>query len=271
MLSSREPVRVTKGLAETCIEHQAELLVSRRLSASSGLISGASPIDFDPDRIKRVVAAVAGGPHSVLAARMASRMGHVLDVPSTMFSAYASDLDQGEALATIEAIAVSVPNLEYRLVESEQVADVVEHLGQGTLLVMGASGGSWFQRIFFGPGAKLRSEATAGAVVVTSAPLRVFESMQEPVCVGPMLRIDDLRRTHEEPVVAVVIDGILQGIVECSQLDQSSGDATVGSVMEPFDGIDAFADCSSLGPAPIPGAAYPVVGEGRRLVGSLRR
>ncbi len=271
VLSDVEPVRVTDQLAQVCIDHRAELLVSRRLSTAQDLVNRASPVDFDTGKIDRVVAAVGGGPHSVLAAEVAARVGEVLGLHATMISAYREPSGQGGALQAIEAIADRVPTLEYRLVEAAKIADLSEHLDEGTLVVLGASGGSWFQRLFFGPGAKLRSEAEAGAVVVRSAPRRVFQVMEPPVFVGPLLQVDDVRRTMAEPVVAIVDRGVLQGIVVLDDLDRARGDESVGSFAVPFDGIDVMAPVADLPASTYPGAALPVVSEDGRLVGAFRR
>lgn len=269
-ISSVEPIRVVGDLVETCVEHRASLLVSRRLPPSADLLASAAPIDFDPDRIEHIVAAVAGGPHSILSAEIAARLSEVIGAPATMVSAYASDEHQGAALATLESLASAVPNLEQRLIEATRMTDMVDQLGPGTLLVLGASGGSWFQRVFFGPGAKLRSEASSGAVVVRSAPRRVFQVMETPIWVGPMLAVDDLLATHEEPVVAVAEDGMLIGIVYREDLTTSTT-ATVGSVMRVETGIDLMAEIDTLGLSEVAGGAFPVVDDDGRLVGSLRR
>ena len=272
VLSDAEPVRVQGDLVDTCVEHRAELLVSRRLASSSDFISGASPIDFEPERIRRVVATVAGGPHSVLAAQVAARLGIVLDAPTTMVSAHRSEHDQGAALATIEAIAGQVGRIEYRLVEADGMADMVEQFAPGTLLVLGAPGGGWLRRMFLGPGAKLRSEATTGAVVVRAAPQRAFQAMDAPVFVGPMLRVEDLLRTHvHESVVAVVDDGVLVGVVVLEDVADGDVSRTVGEVMVPTQGIGLMETVEDLQPPRRTGAAEPVVDDDGRLVGALRR
>lgn len=268
LLSPVEPVRVQGDLAESCIRHRARLLVTRRLS-NFDLVGLAVPVDFDPGRIGRVVAAVAGGPHSPLAARVARRLGERLGVEAEMVCAYREDPES--AVTLIEGLYREVPDLSYRLVRTDNVSQILDSLSPDTLLVLGAPGGTWFQRTLFGPGARLRQRAPAGAVVVRAAPTRVFQVMQDPIFVGPLRQAADILRVHAEELLAVVDRGRLIGVVRREALRRAPPDATVASLMEPpvsvpIDGSldDAVEVAAALGGAPV-----PVTDETGVLVGTL--
>jgi hypothetical protein len=207
------------------------LLVSRRFPGSFDLVSVAVPLDFVPENVTRVVSAVAGGPHSFLAADTAARLGRSLGVEAEMLSAIQPGDDPSGAEDLLQHIALSVPETAGRVVEVDGISELVESLEEGTLVVFGAPGGSWLQRSMLGPGARLRSRARAGAVMVRTAPDRVFRWMGEPVFVGPMRLADDTLRLHGEKVLAVADEGLLIGLVRRESLE-GAGDAAVGSLME---------------------------------------
>jgi hypothetical protein len=231
LLSTDEPDRITGDLVQHCIDHRADLLVSRRFPGSFDLVSVAVPLDFVPENVTRVVSAVAGGPHSFLAADTAARLGRSLGVEAEMLSAIQPGDDPSGAEDLLQHIALSVPETAGRVVEVDGISELVESLEEGTLVVFGAPGGSWLQRSMLGPGARLRSRARAGAVMVRSAPDRVFRWMVEPVFVGPMRLADDTLRLHGEKVLAVADEGLLIGLVRRESLE-GAGDTAVGSLME---------------------------------------
>lgn len=232
LLSDREPVRVVGDLAEACITHRAGLLVSKRLTAFD-LIDVAVPVDFQPDGVELVVAAVAGGPHSPLAASIAYRLGRALGKPALMACAYRDDAGRAQAVSLIESLQPEVPGIEYRLVQTEDASGIVTGLPDRTLLVLGAPGGSWFHRTVYGPGAKLRHRAPNGAVVVRRAPLRVFQAMSDPVFVGPLRQAGDILRVHGEETLAVVDRARLIGLVRRSDLAAVEPHTPVTAVMIP--------------------------------------
>ncbi len=231
LLSAGEADRITGDLIQQCIDHRADLLVSRRFPGSFDLVSVAVPLDFVPGKVTRVVSAVAGGPHSFLAADTASRLGRSLGVEAEMLSAIRPGEDPRVAEELLDHIALSVPETRGRVVEVDGMSELVESLEEGTLVVFGAPGGSWLQRSMFGPGAKLRSRAPAGAIMVRSAPDRVFRWMGDPVFVSPLRLADDTLRVHEEKVLAVAAEGLLVGLVRRERL-VGAGAAAVGSLME---------------------------------------
>jgi hypothetical protein len=231
LLSMTEPERVSGDLGEACIDRRADLLVARKFPGSFDLVNVVVPLDFESEKVGRVVSAVAGGPHSLLAAETASRLAAALRVDVEMVSAIPPGGDDKEASELLDQIGNEVPGLAGRIIEVEGVAELVESLDEGTLLVLGAPGGSWLQRAMTGPGARLRSRAPAGAVVVRSAPERVFRWMGEPVFVGPLRQADDTLRVHPQGVLAVADAGRLIGLVRREHLARA-GHQAVSSVME---------------------------------------
>lgn len=231
LLAEGEPNRVAGDVEDECINLRADLLVSRRFPGSFELISVAVPVDFQPENVTSVVATVAGGPHSLLAAETAAQLGRALGVEAEMVSAASPDDGTSAAEEVLEQIGVTIPGLRSRVVEVEGISELVESLDDGALLVLGAPGGSWLQRSMFGPGARLRRTAQAGSVVVRSAPERVFRFMGDPVYVAPLRQADDTLRFHAESTLAVADQGRLIGLVRRDRLAQA-GVAPVGDLME---------------------------------------
>lgn len=224
--------RIQGDVADTCIEERADVLVAKKLPSSFDLVNVAVPVDFDPDNVKSVVATVAGGPHSVLAAETAARLAERLDVPAEMLSAAGSEDEIESAEEILGQIGAHIPGVSRRVVVVEDgVSELVDGLDDGALLVLGAPGGSWLSRSRTGPGARLRRTAQAGAVVVRSAPDRVFRFMGEPVYVAPLRHSDDTLRLHKENTLAVADEGRLVGLVRREGLIKAGADP-VASVME---------------------------------------
>jgi len=226
-----ETARIKGDLEEACIENRADFLVSRRLPGNFDLINVAVPVDFQPEKVTSVAAAVGGGPHSLLAAETAESIGQALGVPFEMVSAAIPGDDPEEASVLLDQLAVEVPEMRSRVVEVEGVTELAEGLEEGALLVLGAPGGTWLQRNVYGPGARLRRTAQAGVILVRSAPDRVFRFMGDPVYVAPLRHADDTLRTHEEETLAVAEEGILVGLVRREKLAEV-GSRPVGAVME---------------------------------------
>jgi hypothetical protein len=269
LLSGPEPVRVQGDLEQECVRHRAELLVSRRLPHTD-LTSVAVPVDFAREGVGSVVAAVAGGPHSPLAARVARRLGRTMGLHASMVCAHRDDEGRAEAVSLIETLYVEVPGLEYRLIEADGPAALVAQLPEDALLVLGAPGGNWFQRTMFGRGARLRQAAPAGAVIVRQAPPRVFQRMGEPVFVGPLREAVDILRIHREPVLAVVDSAKLVGIVRRDALEIADPGVPVSELME--EPVWIPADATVAEAVEIAGSfdgALPVVDDDGRVVGGF--
>lgn len=216
---------------EECISLRGDILVTRRLPSSFDLVDVAVPLDFVSGNVTKIVSAVGGGPHSALAAQTAATLGRRLGVEAEMVSATTPGDDPGKAMEVIDRLGLSVDEIGGRVIEVSGIAELVETVDEGSLLVLGAPGGSWFKRAMFGPGARLRSKARAGAVVVRKAPERVFRWMGEPVYVSPMRQADDTLRIHEERVLAVADSGLLIGLVRRENL-AVAGTSAVGLLME---------------------------------------
>lgn len=231
LLGGEAARRVQGDLVTECIERRADLLVSRKAPGSFNLVSVAIPVDFEPDEVTSVVATVAGGPHSQVAAELAWRLGQALGVDAEMVSAAPPGGDGDSAYVLLDKIGSELPGLGRRVIEVEGIGELVETLDESALLVLGAPGGSWLQRSVLGPGARLRRTARAGYVLVRSAPDRVFRFMGEPVYVAPLRHADDTVRMHSENTLAVAEDGRLIGLVRRERL-LTAGDAPVGSFME---------------------------------------
>lgn len=230
-LGGSDPSRLQGDLIEGCIGERADFLVSKRLPSGFDLVNVAVPVDFDADKVTKVVATVAGGPHSLLAAETAVSIADSLGVEAEMLSA-AVDEEQIQTVGDmLDQIATDLPTIGWRVVVVDGIAKLVENLEDGALLVLGAPGGSWLNRSRTGPGARLRRTAQAGAVIVRSAPDRVFRFMGDPVYVAPLRHADDTLRIHTENTLAVADGGRLVGLVRREGLIRA-GDAPVATVME---------------------------------------
>ena len=172
LLAGTDALRVQGDPVSVCVAERADILVTRRLQTSFDLIDLAVPVDVDTEAVGHVVAAVAGGPHSMLAAKVAHRLGEALGVPSSMVAAYPGG-DPGQASGGRRDIP-EVPGLEYRTLAVSAVADLVADLPERTSSCSAPRG-------LLVPSPSVRSrppraQADVGAVVVKSAP-RVFQVM----------------------------------------------------------------------------------------------
>lgn len=269
-LGGDEAGRAKGDVAESCINERADVLVSKKLPSGFDLVNVVVPVDFEPDRVTKVVATVAGGPHSVLAAETASALAARLGVEAEMLSAARADDEIEAATEILEQVGAHLPAINRRVVVVDGISELADDLEDGALLVLGAPGGSWLNRSRTGPGARLRRTAQAGAVIVRSAPDRVFRFMGEPVYVSPLRLADDTLRFHTENTLAVADAGRLVGLVRREGLVRA-GDEPVASVME--EAVSVKVDETILqareleptfGPDPI-----PVTDHDEHLVGGL--
>lgn len=262
--------RISGDISTGCISQRADLLVSRKLPSGFDLVNIAVPIGYEPDRVTKVVAAVAGGPHSELSVETARRLATSLGVEAEMVSAARSDDEIPSAAEILDQIASRHPQMAKRVVVVDGVGELVEDLDEGTLLVLGAAGGSWLSRSRTGPGAKLRRTAQAGAIVVRSAPDRVFRFMDEPIYVAPLRQADDTLRLHPETTLAVADEGRLVGLVRRDGLIQAGTDP-VATVME--EALSAKVDETLVEAAVLEpefgGDPIPVTDHDEHLVGAL--
>ena len=154
-----------------------------------------------------------------------------MGVKSLMVCAYMDDETQAEALSWVERLYDEVPGIEYRVIEAADADGIIEQLPDRSALVIGAPGGSWLQRAFFGQGARLRKGAPAGVMVVNAVAERVFQAMSDPSFVGGLREVGDILRIHDERIFAVADRAVLIGVVERSVLEASDPLALVRDVM----------------------------------------
>lgn len=270
LLDSAKPRPADSDIRDACIRARADLLVARKLT-SFDLVSTAVPVGFDPDAVGSVVAAVGGGPNSVLAAQIAERLSSELAVEGSLVSASAGDGDDAASERALAGLAFLVPALPGRIVRVDSARALVDELPPDALLIVGAPGGSWMQRQFFGPGKQLIVGAPGGAVVVRSAPARCFQVMSEPEAMGVHMQVGDALRLMTGPVAPVVDDGALVGILRRKVLADADPTSPIGPFVEDpvfvnlEDAVDSAIEVIEF----LDHGAVPVVDGDGRLVGAV--
>lgn len=272
VLATGEPIRIDGDLTRSCVANRIDLLVARRIS-SFELVPTVVPHNVDLATIETVSAAVADGPHSPLVARLAARLGAKLGVRAELVTAYRTPEELPVAMDRLNRLARPHPGLEWRADQSTNAAGLIDMLNPSTLLLVGAPGGSWFQRQLFGPGHRLLVSAPSGAVVVRDAPRRCYHAATDPagVAVGPRLTIADARRLIEHPVVPVSEAGLLVGVLRVSALTDAPGHLPVADLMEDPVAVAATEDVASatdLGEF-FEGGPVPVVDHAGQLIGTI--
>ena len=154
-LSGGTAIRIEGDLAEGCIRDRVDTLVTRKLT-SFDLVPVVVPNDVDLGAVGGITVAVGEGPHSPLAVAVAARLAVTMEVPARAVSVQAPDTDVGDALDRIHGLIGHLDGVEAAVVEGSSVTALIEGLDDDTLLVVGAPGGSWFQRQIYGPGRRLR-------------------------------------------------------------------------------------------------------------------
>ncbi len=230
VISGDAAIRVDSDPAVTCISSGATLMVSRRLS-SFDLCSVAVPSGFSADGITGVVATVGSGPHSSLAAAVAERIGKSLGVPARAVYAHGGSEPTPAAIRIVQELDDQFPDLCIEAVGAASPGAMVQELPAGTLLIVGAPGGSWFQRQFFGPGARIKHKASGGTIVVKAAPDRVYQAMERPTAFGPQMRVADALVVGVGDVV-VASESALLGVVPEATLEAADPDAELGTLAQ---------------------------------------
>ena len=261
---------VEGDLRAACLRARADLLVARKLT-SFDLVSIAVPHDFRREAVGGVVAAVGGGPHSALAAIVAERLGRTLEVPASLATASRSSREDPVAESHLSEVGSVVPGLPAKVVRAESARHLVAGLAEGSLLIVGAAGGSWMQRQFFGPGRRLVVRASAGAVVVRRAPTRCFQVMEEPMAFGPAMPVAEARRLLRDDAAPVVAEGRLIGIVRRSALAAAPTSGDVAAVAEEPVSVREDEAVEAVGPIAAIVDPVPVVDAEGRLRGVIRR
>ena len=149
------------------------------------------------------------------------------------------------------------------------MGDLTSQIPDDALLVLGAPGGTWFHRLFFGAGARLRQAAPNGAVVVRSAPLRVFQVMDEPIYIAPLIGCAEALRVTSHRVLPVVEAGRLIGMVTRAALTGAPAGSSVSDLLQPAISVEVTdpASAAEEAAAGIGADLVPVVGKGESLVG----
>ena len=230
-LGGESALQAGADVAAACIHARAALLVARQLT-SFDLCSIAVPHGYDPDTARSIVAAVGGGPHSHLAAAIAHRLSQQLGIPARAVYGHRHSDEQPKAQALLAAITTSLPGLAAHTVQTSSPAAMVQALPAGTLLVVGAPGGTWFQRQFFGRGARIQAKAPGGTIVVKHNPARIYQIMRPPTAFGPHMRVADAAHLSPDRHVIVAQDGQLLGIAPSHSLHRARPDEELQHVME---------------------------------------
>lgn len=246
-LADALPVQVTGDLRHSCVTQRIDLLVTRRLS-SFDLVPVIVPHHLDLERVEAVTVAVGDGPHSQLAAAVGRRISTALDVPAELATVYRTPDEFPAALARLARLADSYPNLGRRAVNEPNAARLIDALTPGTLLIVGAPGGSWLQRQLFGTGHRLLVSAPGGAVVVRSAPRRCYQGAADPngVALGRHLTVREALRLMRYPVVPVVDERLLVGVVRLTTLAEADPALPIAAVMEPPVAIEGIEPTSAV-------------------------
>lgn len=269
MIGGGNAVKAGANIATSCIEVRAALLVARQLN-SFDLCNIAVPHGFTPETTQSVVAAVGSGPHSLLAATIAHRLANQLGIAARAVYGCREGEDRTQAEVVLGTIAADLPALDTEVIEAANPAAMVGSLPSGTLLVVGAPGGSWFQRQFFGPGARIQAKAPNGTIVVKHAPTRVYQVMQPPAAFGPHMRVADAAQLAPGQHIIVALDGQLLGTLHAENLQHARPDSELRDVLE--DPVFLNAD-EDLGHAAEliahHGSPIPVVDANTRLVGTI--
>jgi hypothetical protein len=271
LLGGEHAARVEGDLKASVIASRADLLVQAK-GSSFDIVPLAVPHGLGEELAPPVVmGAVGTGPHSPLVAAVAARLALALGADPVLASVSRDDDEDIAVKETLQELGDYAPGAEQTLVRASAAAGLLEELPENGLLVLGAPGGSWWQRQFFGPGRRLMVKAPSGSVEVKAAPRRVFHAMVELDPLGAPMRAADARAVMHGDAAPVTVDGEMIGIVRRSALDKAADGEIIGDLMdEPVfvfvdDPIDAV---TSVAPA-LDGAPVPVIDHSGRLVGGV--
>lgn len=271
-LLSDSPIAVASDLRSASVAQRLDLLVTRGKSGFD-LIPTLTPRDVDLDQVDRIVVAVADGPNSPLATSYAARIARLLAVPGFLTTVYRSDGERQAAEERLQRLGRSQPTLEPSVIEARNVKGLLDTLDAGSVLVIGASGGSWFHRQLTGPGHSLLSGAPGGSIVVRDAPQRSFQAMSpaEGRAIGPTMTVGDALVVTSDPVVPVAEGGRLVGIVRRSRMTASPSQTRVADHLEAPVALTATEPAEHAGELMtfLDGGPIPVVGPANRLLGVI--
>ena len=270
VLSGSAAIQAGSDVAASCVQAGASLLVARHLS-SLDLCNVAVPHGFSPTEATSIVAAVGGGPHSRLAVTLAYVLGQQLELPVRAVYGHHDSSERNRALAVLDDLTKHLHDVHAEAIQAPSPAAMVSELPAGSLLVVGAPGGSWFQRQFFGPGARIRAKSPGGTIVVRHSPTRVYQVMQPPNAFGPHMRVADALQLADTQHLIVAEKGRLLGLIPRGRLVEAGRDLELQDIMEspvflsPNEDLDHATELIS----DHPGSAIPVVDSRRRIVGTI--
>lgn len=218
-----------------------------------------------------VIGAVGTGPHSPLVAATTVRLAKGHGADAILVTMSASQEDDAAAAEVLEELAAHAPGADTRLIRADSPGQLLDSLPSDGLVVLGAPGGSWWQRQFFGQGRKLIHAAPAGSVVVRAADRRCFHSLEELTPLGPLMRAADALAVMTFAVVPVVVDGRVVGQVRRSVVEDAPPDMPVGDLVETAIVAHADEPTAALGnlAESLEGSPVPVVDDDARLLGGV--
>jgi hypothetical protein len=162
------PVRLSGDFEDACIDKGIDVVISKRFPKSN-IVSSVVPIAFDAKAITSVAVAVGEGPHSPLAVSIAERVADSLGVPGTAIAAFRTP-EQGDlARQRLDRLVGSGSSFDTRTLRTHDPRSIADHISKETLLVHGASGGSFIERHLTGTGNRLKSRARGCVLVVRSS------------------------------------------------------------------------------------------------------
>lgn len=232
LLADDRAVHARRDSLATMVETRANLHVAPQLPAIERC-SVAVPHDVDLGGVDQVVATVGGGPHSTLAAATAARIAQRLGIPGRIVTGYRRPDRRPTAERALSQVAALGIDLPMEAVAAAHPSDLVASLPARAMVVVGAPGGSWFQRQFFGPGVRLRVGAPGGVVVVRQDVTRVYQVMGPARAVGGHMRVRSVLELTSDRVVLVADHGRLIGSVQRSRLYSHPSHVEIGALADP--------------------------------------
>jgi hypothetical protein len=269
-VSGGSATRVEGDLAAACIAQRANVLVTAKASsfdlAHSLVLYSVDEATAPP----AVIGAVGTGPHSPLVAETTARIAAGLGADALLVT-MATDHSDEEAKQVLKEMSVRAPEADGQLIVADTAAAFVAALPREGLLILGAPGGSWWQRQFFGAGRRLLHAAPAGAVVVKAVDRRCFHGLVPVTAFSPLMGTSDAVAVMDGPVAPVVNDHKIIGLVRRSTAATAPAGTTLADVME--DPVFASADDRVADVADLfshfDGSPIPIVDQDGRLLGGI--
>lgn len=271
LVSGGTATRVEGDLKSACIANGTNVVVTAK-AHSFDLASTIVPHSInDATSAPTVVGAVGTGPHSPLVAQTTGRLADAYGGRSIVVTMARQQHEEAPARRVLDQLAPLAPGADLRLVHADTAAELVASLPGDTLLVLGAPGGSWWQRQFFGPGRRLIHAAPAGSIVVRAAARRCFHDLSPLAPMGAPMLARDAFAVMDEAAAPVVDGGKVIGCIRRSAVTDAAPGATVGDIME--DPVTVAADelvssATNLA-SHLEGAPIPVVDDDGKLLGGL--